>query len=307
MKFERAQEIILNYSILTVLSGFAGIYQVQFAGKTAFMRCRICTTDHENIISRITNYQDRDSQYYYCSLCSSYFLHPLPEKEMNLAFSGKEKAEERNLTEARREKYYEHRIRLIERHLNPFAQPPALLEIGCGAGWFLSIARKRGWRVQGVEISPELAEQSRKNNPGVIIYETDFLRMQNTGPDEYDAIVGLDVIEHIPEPGKMLSLCYQFLKKGGLLLLQTPNARSLRARVEKDKWNMLCPEYHFSLFSKSALCALLHSKGFQILELRTVSGTGEEQGFRRLLARGREQLLSLFHLGNALLVLSGKS
>jgi len=102
----------------------------------------------------------------------------------------------------------------------------------------------------------------------------------------------------------MIENCREFLKPGGLLMLQTPNTRSLRGRLQGNRWDMLAPDQHLNLFSPDALRVLLTTVGFDILEMTTASGTGLERGAASWLARVRESLLGVMYLGNALVVVA---
>jgi len=88
--------------------------------------------------------------------------------------------------------------------------------------------------------------------------------------------------------------------------VQTPNADSLRAKLGGANWNMLIADYHFHLPSIKRMQSLLSECGFEVRLLKSVSGSGQEQGILRLGARLKESLLSMFRLGNALFVLADR-
>jgi len=98
--------------------------------------------------------------------------------------------------------------------------------------------------------------------------------------------------------------CWAALKPGGLLLLQTPNARGLRARCQGTAWQMRDPAQHLNLFSPRGLRGLLVGAGFQVEVVRTVSGTGVERGPGRWLAAAKQRVLGWGGLGNGLWALA---
>jgi cyclopropane fatty-acyl-phospholipid synthase-like methyltransferase len=120
----------------------------------------------------------------------------------------------------------------------------------------------------------------------------------------YDAVVALDVLEHVVSPSKMLKVCHEALRPGGLMLLQTPNTHSYRFRAYRGRWDMLLPAQHLTLFSPQGLEGLLEEHRFTVLEMRTVSGTGRERGLARALNGMKELLLDMGTLGNALCVVA---
>ena len=120
----------------------------------------------------------------------------------------------------------------------------------------------------------------------------------------YDAIIALDVLEHVVSPSKMMKVCHEALRPGGLMLIQTPNTHSYRFRVHQGRWDMLMPAQHLTLFSPHGLEGLLESHKFTVLEMRTVSGTGRERGLARVFNGVKEFLLDMGRLGNALCVVA---
>ena len=208
--------------------------------------------------------------------------------------------------ERRRRDYFLARLKMIEDLLPVSRNERRLFEIGCGGGFLLAIASERGWVTEGIELSSELAEKARLNSPKSRIHLGDFLQMEGLAEGTFDAVVGLDVIEHVLSPSELIGRARRLLRPGGILLLQTPNADSLRSRLHKSGWNMLLPEYHFHLFSVKGLSGLIESSGLEIVRLSSVSGTGLERGILECALRIREEVLSWFRLGNALIVIAGK-
>lgn len=267
------------------------------------MNCAICESSLDGV-SALGKFGDQPERYYRCPKCLSLVLAPLPTgKRINAFFEELEGAQSLIASERNRKDYFDKRLSLVADGLCG-ALSPRLLEIGCGSGVLLKMASERGWSVEACELSPALAQYTHDKVPEAIIHQRDFLECDTIQPQSFDAIVALDIIEHVLSPQRMLEIAKSLLVPGGLLLLQTPNALSLRARIGKERWNMLIPEYHFHLFTVRSLLGLLRDTGFTPVSVTTVSGSGEEQGIRRWTAAAKEKLLSVFRLGNALLVLA---
>jgi SAM-dependent methyltransferase len=94
----------------------------------------------------------------------------------------------------------------------------SVLEIGCGTGDFLAWLQQKGLKVSGVEFA-ETANRVKYDGP---IY---YGRMEDlTLPEKYDAILLLNVIEHLANPKQVLAKIKAMLKPGGVLLLRHPNS-----------------------------------------------------------------------------------
>jgi len=107
-------------------------------------------------------------------------------------------------------------------------KPPSgearLLDVGCAAGFALLAARKRGWSVHGVELSQSLAEIARTRY-GLHVesgsLEEVRQRLGRLGP--FDCITMFDLIEHLGDIRSFLRSYLQYLRKGGVLFIDTPN------------------------------------------------------------------------------------
>ena len=130
-----------------------------------------------------------------------------------------------------------------------------LLDIGCAAGYFLHIARNRGWSVSGIEMSPEAAAFGRREL-GLDIQTTSFEEAETTA-GSFDVITAWDVIEHIPDPKAFVKHAANLLKHDGLLILGTPNVKSFAARIRKENWKIFKPPEHLFYFSAESIQTLL--------------------------------------------------
>jgi 2-polyprenyl-3-methyl-5-hydroxy-6-metoxy-1,4-benzoquinol methylase len=103
--------------------------------------------------------------------------------------------------------------------------PETLLDIGCGSGTFLRMARRRGWAVEGVEFSAELASRARDEFE-LDIADGDFLKAGLTR-GAYDVIAMWDLLEHVIDPEAVLARARRLLAPGGRLLIFTIDSASL--------------------------------------------------------------------------------
>jgi hypothetical protein len=89
-------------------------------------------------------------------------------------------------------------LQRIERHINTHRPGGRLLDFGSGWGFFLAVAKERGWIPYGLEPLPASAVYARARFGLNTI--TDTLR-ENTFPsDFFDVITAFQVFEHLPPP-----------------------------------------------------------------------------------------------------------
>jgi len=243
------------------------------------------------------------SAYCRCPGCGGLCLDPYPTRQTNAVFEGPAGVARQQALEALRQDYFLRHLLRIEKHMVATIQKWRLMEIGCGSGVLLKTAIARGWQANALELSPELAAVARLDNPMAQITVTDVLNYTG-GAGDHDAVMALDVLEHVLDPTRMMLNCAALLKPGGLLLLQTPNTNSLRHRSQGVAWEMRDPQQHLNLFSPRGLKELLTRTGFQVVTLHTVSGSGTETGLARAVAATKQWLLDRGKLGNALCVLA---
>jgi 2-polyprenyl-3-methyl-5-hydroxy-6-metoxy-1,4-benzoquinol methylase len=154
-----------------------------------------------------------------------------------------------------------------------------LLDVGCAHGWFLDLARERGYRVKGIEPDAAIADIARAKGHDVV---TGFFP-QDLRPDErFDVIVFNDVFEHLPDPRAVLRATRERLSDGGQLLLNLPSSRGIVYRVAHvlhgagvrgphDRlWQAGLPSPHLSYFHPDCLARLVAGESFDETERGTL-------------------------------------
>jgi len=264
------------------------------------MRCAMC--GHEQADASAAEGQD---PYRSCFACDGVFLHPLPPQQTNVVFEGTAGVQHQADLEGRRERYFLRHLVRLEEAVGTTTTAHRLLEIGCGSGVLLKLAWQRGWRAHAIELSADMARLALAAQPGAQVIIGDASD-PGVWSGAHDAVLALDVLEHVLDPDQLLRNIHAHLKPGGVVLIQTPNTRGLRHRLQGARWEMRDPRQHMHLFSPAGLRDALQRAGFAVESLRTISGSGLETGWRRDVAEVKEWLLNLCGLGNALVVLARK-
>ena len=146
-----------------------------------------------------------------------------------------------------------------------------LLDIGCGTGQFLNIAKGEGWNVYGLDISSQAAKIAQeKYDIQVFIGKPEIFDGSGIS---FDCVTMWDVIEHFTEPDKVISAIRPKIKKGGLLVIRTPNENALTRTLVRVfaffglnsflKYVYYTPHYFY--FNAKTLKKLLVDNGFKIV------------------------------------------
>lgn len=104
------------------------------------------------------------------------------------------------------------------------------LELGCGTGLFTQLFTQTGAQITAIDISPELIEIARQQNPGI-----DFIvgRFEDLSPTtHYDAIIGSSVLHHL-ELNEALAKCHALLRPGGRIAFAEPNMLNPQVFAER--------------------------------------------------------------------------
>lgn len=161
----------------------------------------------------------------------------------------------------------EHRLiaRRRIKQLNELTPAGKLLDVGAAAGFFLDEARRAGWDVQGIDISPETTEWGRANLG--LELTTGLFQDAEYEPASFDAVTMWDYIEHSVDPAADLSKAADVLRPGGILMLSTGDAATMVARLSGERWHLLTPHHHNFFFTADTLRHYLSDRGFEITRI----------------------------------------
>ena len=136
-----------------------------------------------------------------------------------------------------------------------------LLDVGCGAGSFLVEARRLGYDVMGQDIAPFMVEYCR-NQQGLTIYDGDLDSFPESG--SFDCVTAFDMIEHHPDPKRLLRKVHDLLKQGGLVVVGTHDIGNWFARLYGPRWRYM-HFFHLTYFTRQTLAEMLTACGFQVV------------------------------------------
>lgn len=134
-----------------------------------------------------------------------------------------------------------------------------LIDVGCGIGYFLEVAKERGWEVYGTEFTDKAIEICESK--GITMHKG-VLNPENYAPGDFDVVTSFEVIEHINTPNQEISNFNKLLRKGGILYITTPNFNSLLRYYLKGKYNVIGWPEHLSYYTPSTLERLMEKHDF---------------------------------------------
>jgi SAM-dependent methyltransferase len=213
--------------------------------------------------------------YFRCTGCGLIVLHPFPDEAALRAFYNEDyRVDFKNyLKNVRRASPI-----VLADLRKQFPGRGRLLEIGCSYGGFLAEAKRDGWQVTGIELSEDAACCAREQH-GLRVLSGDLRSSLGELGDLYDVVVLFHVIEHVPDPIQFLRDCRKILRPGGALVLKTPNASSLVARLCGSFWQWVSPPAHLFLYCPRTLEFLLKKTGYRPSTFRSAQGDANNNLF----------------------------
>ena len=179
---------------------------------------------------------------------------------------------ERTLPDVPEENYWFRRHLVVYEWIAEQVGGGHVVDVASGEGYGAAVLARRATSVLGIEPNPEAYEHARLRYP-----EVSFRRdIAETFIEQCDAIVFLQTIEHVPDPGAVLEHFRSQLRPGGAVFVSTPNVLTLApegAEKSGNPWHVkeyrgeefraLC-EAHFGTVE---LHGLFHARKLRLHEL----------------------------------------
>ncbi|MCX7918585.1 MAG: class I SAM-dependent methyltransferase [bacterium] len=165
-----------------------------------------------------------------------------------------------------------------------------VLDVECGFGYFLNVAKQHGWVCYGVDISRYAAEFAKKQFD--IQIQVASVHSAEFPKEFFDVVTMFNILEHLSEPVHSLQQIADWIKPDGLLVIETPSEDSLIHSFHRFIYKlsmgkityantMYGTKYgHWYVFNKKNIRMILEKMGFSIRHIEQI-----ESPFRILLAK----------------------
>ncbi len=150
-----------------------------------------------------------------------------------------------------------------------------VLDAGCGAGRNGELLKRAGaGEVWGVELDAGAAEEARRRLDHVVTGDLAGVTLDELGGEPFDAVLAIDVLEHLADPSAALAGLVALLRPGGTLVACIPNVAhvwvmaNLLAKRWPQKDSGIFDRTHLRFFAKRDMVALLRDAGLEVVEVR---------------------------------------
>lgn len=239
--------------------------------------CPVCHQWPAEIWSEARDFEYFSSEneyvYFNCPGCGTIFTDPLPADQLNVIYPSN---------------YYSYvpgskgwvfmikewlDLRLFRKILKKIKGDSInILDAGGGTGWIMDVLKKTDKRIkltQVVDIDEKAGDVAIEKGHAYFEGRIEDFESEN----RFDLILMLNLIEHVADPEELLRKVLTLLTPDGIVLLKTPQTRSLDARLFRNSyWGGLhCPR-HWTIFSEESIRIVVERVGFKVDKLRYTQG-----------------------------------
>lgn len=243
------------------------------------VQCQICSgSETRRIQNTFVRFSSAEIDLVKCARCGLVYLNPQPDENQIGRLYSDEYFIKWYSSEKKREFSKKFFLRLFRGNGLMTKGGGNLLEIGCGMGFFLEVAREWKWNVKGVEISPYASSHCRK----MLGFDVHNGTLETAGYQSgyFDIITAFDVLEHLTDLPGFMSFVKKILKKDGRFVVIVPNYDSPVFQLDR----IICglkkaplpnvPE-HLTYFTRGTLKRLFEGSGLVVENIFTVPANDE--------------------------------
>ena len=215
----------------------------------------------------------KNFDYYECLEYGTLFANPRPKPTVLKNFYSKSKSNDFWYNEfylpklkARLSKSIKPKVKhLVKNHSN--FNKKKLLDVGCGAGFFLNELKKKWKKADLYGLEPSLIMSEEAKNKGLKIFNNTLERFNKK--NFFDVVCCFELFEHMYDPLIFLKKINQILKKNGLIYFSTLNGKGFDIDLLKENSSAIYPPYHLNFFNPKSIKKILEISGFKNIKVQT--------------------------------------
>ena len=231
--------------------------------KLEYISCNLCGHNDYKLFIEINNYR-----LVKCKQCGLVYLNPRPsQQQINEEYEVEYHTERLLRGELKAEEEIEEEINKntgrVEEIIKEFGNIGKLLDVGCGAGFFIACLRKYGWDVTGTDIS-KWASKFAREKLGLNVFTGTVEETQFN--EQFDVITMYHILEHLPHPVQSLKRVSEIITDG-VLVIKGPNLASFDRMWHEKNWRGYDLPYHLYHFTPKTYQMILEKAGFFVQKI----------------------------------------
>lgn len=136
----------------------------------------------------------------------------------------------------------------------------SILELGCGTGLLLSKLKAK--QRTGCDLSPKLIKQFKHKNIKLVQGDAEKLSFESS---KYDLVFHVNLLEHVPNPSRVVQEANRVLKKGGKQIIITPNGDIGWLLEIAEKLKLKTPEGPHKFLTTKTMKELLYGLPISVI------------------------------------------
>lgn len=228
------------------------------------MRCNCCGSQDQRPL-----FSDNGFDLVQCEHCSLLYLGNMPSTELRMTemeaghFAGGQRvidAARQEASEQALDQRFRSYLKLASRHVTG----GRWLDIGCGSGTLLALARSNGFEAEGIELTSERYEAAAANGLTVHNVPVEIIEFPAS---TFDVISLINVFSHLTNPIGTLAELHRILRPGGVLIVVTGEVSLGVKRSHVPRWNL---GDHLYFLGEGTMQRLCEQVGLQIADVNRV-------------------------------------
>lgn len=230
------------------------------------LRCFVCESFDKKLLFKKNKYD-----FYKCNRCDIVNINPIPSiKILDKYYASKNKLGlNYDVTQYQEKKYVDYDFCEHIISSTRFNKSDYILDIGCYCGQLLDAYKNKGYmNLYGIEMQLKAYSIAKNKHNNIFNITLEKFCKNNNYRGKFDYIIASGLIEHLRDPIILFQSSKFLLKDNGYLIIQTPFADSILAKVFSKYWPPYTAPEHINYFTQKSFDILLSKYNFRKISLK---------------------------------------